>query len=127
MVAVWPGTTTWISPAHIQFNFELLSRVAILASLTVGAPGDHGATVAGIQGAGVGTPSAAAVIAITMGFDCELHMPNGRMFSIGMWSMMLAAGTAVNTLFVGNTIKVLGAAPKLHLRVAPIQTCNAIS
>jgi len=41
--------------------------------------------------------------------------------------MMLASGTSlVNTMFVGRTTSELGAMPKLHIMVAPIQTCIGI-
>ena len=43
-------------------------------SITFGAVGIQGATVMGIQGAGVGTPRAAAVIAITIGFAGLIHI-----------------------------------------------------
>jgi hypothetical protein len=36
----------------------------------------------------------------------------------------LASGTTlVNTLFVGSTTSELGAIPKLHCIIAPMQTC----
>ncbi len=41
--------------------------------------------------------------------------------------MMFASGTCcVNTIFFGNTTSELGAAPKLHCIIAPMQTCIAI-
>jgi hypothetical protein len=39
---------------------------------------------------------------------------------------MLAAGVVVITLFTGNTIRELGAKPKEHCSIAPMQTCIAI-
>jgi len=42
--------------------------------------------------------------------------------------MMLASGISfVNTLFVGNTTNELGAIPKVHCIIAPMQTCNGIA
>src|SRR5580698_10940198 len=97
------------------------------ASSTVGAPGTHGATVIGMQGIGVSTPMAAAVAAATMGLAGDMHIPNGMMFTIGMLSMILASGiSSVKVRFVGRTTNELGAMPKLHIIVAPIQTCIAI-
>ena len=76
-----------------------------------------------MQGIGVKTPSAAAVAAITIGFAKLLHIPNGRIFTMGLWSMMLAAGMLlVMTLFSGSTTKVEGASPNVHCNVAPMQT-----
>ena len=43
----------------------------------------HGAAVAGRQGIGVRTPSAAAVAAATIGLAGLEHMPNGATFTIG--------------------------------------------
>jgi len=88
----------------------------------VGDPGTHGAGVTGTHGMGVNTPSAAAVAAATVGFEGEVHMPNGRIFTIGLLSMMFASGTPVIVRFCGNTIRVLGAKPKLHWSVAPMHT-----
>ena len=82
----------------------------------------QGAGVTGIQGIGVKTPSAAAVAAATVGFAMELHMPKGMIFTIGILSMILAAGVWVSTLFLGSTTNVLGATPKLQLSIAPMQT-----
>ena len=53
-----------------------------------------------------------------------VHMPKGMMFFIGTLSMIVAAGISlVSAWFSGVTTKVLGAAPKLHCRVALLQTC----
>ncbi len=86
---------------------------------TVGEPGTQGAAVTGIQGIGVSTPSAAAVAAITVGLAIEVHMPKGKIFTIGLLSMILAIGIDVITRFTGSTISALGAAPKLHFKTAP--------
>src|SRR5579863_550776 len=111
----------------MHISFEVSSSVGWLPSITVGAPGIHGAGVAGMHGIGVRTPKAAVVAAATVGFDGALHMPNGIMFTIGMWSMMLASGTwLVITQFVGRTTSELGATPKLHIMLAPMQTCIAM-
>jgi len=90
---------------------------------TVGAPTIHGAGVTGTQGIGVNTPIAADVADATVGFASDWQVPKGRMFTIGILSIILASGVCVRTLFVGRTIRELGAIPKLHFIVAPIQTC----
>ena len=69
----------------------------MLAIMTVGAPGAHGATVTGTHGIGVSTPKAAAVAAATIGFEGELHIPNGGMLTMGLLSIMFAAGVPVRT------------------------------
>jgi hypothetical protein len=123
-----PGVTKVITPAQIHINLDKLSSVGMFPNSTVGAPGTHGAGVFGTQGMGVNTPKAAAVADATSGLAIDMHIPNGMMFSIGTWSMILASGTwLVNVLFTGNTTSELGAAPKLHIIEAPMQTCIAIS
>ena len=88
-----PGVTNEITPAHMHISVEVLSRVGMLPSKTLGAPGTHGATVAGMHGIGVSTPMAAAVAAATIGLAGDIHIPNGMIFTMGMLSMMLASGT----------------------------------
>jgi hypothetical protein len=106
----------------LHISFEVLLSAGMLPISAVGAPTIHGAAVAGTQGIGVKTPSAAAVAAATVGFAIEEHMPKGRIFTNGLLSMMFAAGVAVMVRFTGNTTNVLGATPKLHWRVAPMHT-----
>lgn len=65
---------------HIQVP-ELESNVRPWM-VTVGAPGFHGLVVAGTQGIGVSTPSAAAVALATVGLEGERHRPN-----VGMLTM----------------------------------------
>lgn len=60
--------------------------------IVVGAPGAHGAGITGTQGIGVRTPMAAAVADATEGLAMLWHMPKGMMFTIGLLSMMFAAG-----------------------------------
>jgi hypothetical protein len=104
-------------------SVDVSSSAGMLASNTVAAPGAQGAVVAGMQGIGVRTPRAAAVAAATVGFEGLVHMPNGMMLTIGLLSMMFAAGTNdVIILFKGRTTMELGATPKLHCSSAPMQT-----
>lgn len=79
-----PGVTNVITPAHIHINVDVLSRVGMSPSNTVGAPGTQGETVAGMQGIGVSTPMAAAVAAATIGLAGDMHIPNGMMLTSGM-------------------------------------------
>ena len=111
-----------MTPAQRHMSLELLSSAGMLPSMTVGSPGTHGAGVAGTQGMGVKTPRAAAVAAITVGFEGELHIPKGAIFTMGALSIIVAAGVPVLTMAVGKTVSGVGAAPKLHCNIAPIQT-----
>ena len=54
-----------ITPAQLHMQIEMLSSAGWLPSKTVGAPGVQGEAVAGMQGCGVSTPSAAEVAAAT--------------------------------------------------------------
>lgn len=122
-----PGFVIDITPAKAQKHFEELFSAGMFAINTVGFPGAHGVVVAGIQGIGVKTPIAAEVAAATVGFAIEVHTPKGRIFTMGLWSMIFAAGIGpVITLFIGKTIKLDGAAPKEHCIIAPIHTCCPI-
>jgi hypothetical protein len=108
---------------HLQVSFS----DGLWASITVGEPGIQGAGVLGMHGMGVSAPMAAAVAAATFGLASDWHIPNGMMFIMGMWSMMLAAGWLPHmTMFIGNTTRVPGAIPILHLSMAPFTTCFGI-
>jgi hypothetical protein len=76
--------------------------------------------VAGTQGIGVKTPSAALVAAATVGFARLVHIPNGGMFT-GVESVIAAAGRpSIITRLLGSTFSVDGAMPKLHSSMAPV-------
>jgi len=105
----------------------LLFNAGKLAIITVEDPGAQGAGITGIQGIGVSTPNAAAVAAAMVGFAGDLHTPKGGIFTIGLLSIIVAAGFfSAMTLFAGSTINVLGAAPIVHIKLAPMFTCTAI-
>jgi hypothetical protein len=84
--------TTLIIPAQQHITFDGWCSVIIFSFSTVGDPGAQGIGITGMHGAGVNTPIAAAVAAITAGLFGELHIPNGGMFTTGSLSIMLAAG-----------------------------------
>jgi|SRR5471030_56802 len=111
-----------MTPAHEHISLLLWFKAGRLPINTVGAPATHGPAGIGMQGIGVSTPSAAAVAAITIGFDGLAHRPNGGTLTMGAKSMMVAAGVPVRTRLAGNTTSVDGAAPKLHCMTAPAQT-----
>jgi hypothetical protein len=105
---------------HLEVSF----RAGMLASFTIGEPGVQGAVVFGMQGIGVNTPRAAVVAEATAGLAIEMHMPNGRIFTIGMKSIILAGDMPPTfAILVGKTTRLLGAMPKLHVSMAPLTTC----
>jgi hypothetical protein len=112
----------------MHISLHVLSTDGMLPSKTVGAPGDHGAAVAGMQGMGVSTPKAAEVAAATVGFAKLRHIPKGNMFTMGLLSMMFAAGWLLDmTRFIGSTTNALGAKPCEHINCAPLTTCIGIN
>ena len=107
----------------MQVHMDELSRAGKPPFVTVGEPGVHGATVAGMQGMGVRTPNAAAVAAATVGFAGDIHIPNGMIFAMGAKSMIVAAGiTEVEVVGADVATSVLGATPNVHISIAPVQT-----
>src|SRR5450830_277867 len=123
-----PEVVNWITPPQLHMHFDTLSRVGMFASSTVGAPGTQGAAVAGMQGIGVNTPMAAAVAAATVGLAGDMQTPKGMILTIGIWSMILAAGgPSHSTLFFGSTTSDDGAAPIVQVIMAPMETWFGIS
>jgi hypothetical protein len=63
------------------------------------------------------------VAVATWGLLGVLHIPNVITFFNGVKSLTVPAGTLlVFTILVGSTTNWLGLAPKVHIRVAPLQT-----
>jgi hypothetical protein len=74
---------------------------------------------------GVSTPIAAAVAVATVGLARLMHAPNVMMLTIGLLSIIFAAGMLlVITLFCGSTTSVLipGGKANVHFNMAPLQT-----
>lgn len=112
-----------MTPAQVHMHLEELLRAGMFPIITVAEPGAHGAGITGTHGMGVSTPKAAAVAEATVGLAMLWHMPKGMIFTMGILSMIFAAGMLEHmVLFVGKTVRVPGAAPKLHVRLAPVTT-----
>jgi len=88
-----PGTVIEITPAQVHIKVLVLFNAGMLPRITVGEPGVQGAAVAGTHGIGVSTPMAAEVAEATLGLASDVHMPNGRILTMGTLSIMFAAGT----------------------------------
>lgn len=73
-----------MTPAHAHMHLHVLVSAGIFPRIMEGEPGIQGVGVLGIQGIGVSTPMAAAVAAATVGLAGERHIPNGRMFTMGI-------------------------------------------
>ena len=88
-----------------------------------GVPVGSQLAVAGMQGWGVNTPSAAAVAAATCGLAKELHNPKGAMLTIGAASVNVATGLpSINTVGAEVATSAEGAAPNVQESMAPLQT-----
>src|SRR6266478_517813 len=122
MVFTCPGEVIVITPAHMHMHMEELLRAGCLPIRTVGDPGVQGAVVAGMQGMGVNTPSAAAVAEATVGFAMDMHIPKVGMLVMGTISMMVAAGVPAMVLLAGKTLSAAGAAPNVQAIIAPETT-----
>src|SRR5687768_14753953 len=117
-----------MTPAQLHISFEVLFSAGMFFTSTVGLPGAQGAVVTGTQGIGVRTPRAADVAAATIGLARLWHIPKGGMLTIGLLSMMFAAGMLdVRTILSGSTTRVDGARPNVHCIMAPMQTCCPIA
>jgi hypothetical protein len=123
MQLTWPGKPTWMTPAQAHISFESVFNAGIFPIRTVGEPVIQGPVGTGTQGMGVKTPRAAAVADATAGLARLEHTPNGGTLTMGVKSMMVAAGgPPTMERLAGKTFKALGAAPKLHCSTAPEQT-----
>ena len=98
--------------------------------MTFVAPGVHGDVVTGTHGAGVKTPSLAAVAAATVGLDIVPHMPNVGMFTMGANAWMLAAGVSqVTGVPMGMTASGTGTGGMAneHEIIAPLLTSGGMT
>lgn len=84
LVRVVIGLMMLMTPPQLHMHLDTLSSAGLLPISTVGAPTTQGDAVAGTQGIGVNTPSAAAVAAATVGLAGEVHIPNGMIFTSGL-------------------------------------------
>lgn len=116
-----------ITPAQLHIQVSVFINAGWLDNMTFDFPGTQGDVVTGTQGIGVNTPKAADVAEATVGLASELHIPKGRIFTIGLKSMMEALGILLVKIFLsGKTINEEGAIPKEHCKVAPMHTYTAI-
>jgi len=106
----------------MQLSVEVLFSAGKFVTITVAEPETHGATVLGTQGEGVNRTGGGLLVA---GFAGLLHIPNGGIFTLGLYSMIVAMTCDVFTVPAG-IVRLEGAAPKLHIMLAPPQTQTAI-
>ena len=119
MTVNWPGMVNCITPPHVHISFDILSIAGKFPINTVGVPGIQGETVFGTHGAGVNNTGGGLFVA---GFATLLHIPKGRMLTIGLKSIIVAGGMFDVRIFVGITMRLDGDTPNEHCIIAPLQT-----
>jgi len=121
-VGAEPGLTTLMhgEAPSAQTSRDVALSAGWLLTMTVGLPGTQGDVVVGVHGA----VAPAALADTAAGFDGELQMPNGMMFTNGLKSWMVATGAppAVTGGPSGVTVSGVGATPNMHCSRAPIVT-----
>ena len=119
-----------MTPPHTHIAVQPVCRAGWPCTITLEAPGVHGDDVDGTHGAGVKTPSLAAVAAATTGLDIVPHIPNVGMFTIGANAWMFAAGVpAVTGVPIGTTASGTGTGGIAieQLIIAPLLTSGGIA
>ena len=100
-------------PAQRHSSFEVLLSAGRFSINTLLEPGIQGAAVFGMHGAlNLALSAPGTLIDATAGLDILPHMPKGIIFSIGVKSIIVAAG--LDTVFTvdGITCKTDGISPK---------------
>jgi hypothetical protein len=119
-MGICPLSVKEICPPHIHMLRQLLVRAGMFSTNTSAFPGIHGVVIAGMQGAGVGTPMAAAVAEMTAGFMGDEHMPKDEILVPGAKSLIFSFGMFdKNTFREGFAINGHGAIPKEQVIIAP--------
>jgi len=117
---------TEMLPAQVHMQVDTSFRAGLFSIRTVAHPGVHGDVVTGTQGWGVRTPWAAEVAEATWGLASDRHIPKVGMFVIGTKSWIVPAGWFMHVTLIVDDANVAGAAPKVHVIVAPVITSLAI-
>jgi hypothetical protein len=126
---LFPGLEIVITPPHAHVVVHPACSAGCPSTMTLVAPGVHGAEVTGMHGAGVNAPNFAAVAAATVGLDIVPHIPNVGMFTIGANAWMLAAGVShVTGVPMGTTASGTGTGgiANEHVIIAPLLTRGGI-
>ncbi len=129
-VPALPGAVIVMTPPHMHIAVHPVCSAGCPLTVTLAAPGVHGDVVAGTHGAGVNTPSLAAVAAATTGLDIVPHVPNVGMLTIGANAWMFAASVpAVTGVPIGTTVNGTGTGGIAieQLTMAPVLTSGGIA
>jgi hypothetical protein len=119
-----------MTPPHVHIAVQPVCSAGWPLTITLAAPGVQGAVVTGTQGAGLNTPSFAAVAAATTGLDIVPHIPKVGMLTIGANAWMFAAGvSAVTGVPMGTTVNGTGTGGIAieQLIMAPLLTSGGIA
>ena len=91
-IEVWPGLVIEIMPNHEHMVLLSSVKAGMLAIKTSVLPGVQGIVGIGRQGWGFKTPWLAVVAAAVSGLVSVVQLPKGGIFTIGLKSIILAAG-----------------------------------
>lgn len=112
-----------IVPPQMHLHVDDLSSAGCPFSSTSFFPPVHGNGVLGMQGIGVSLPCAAAVAETVAGYARLRQRPNGAIFFIGVWSLILACGRPDRYIVLfGETVSVEILFPHEHSILALEQT-----
>ena len=105
-------------PAHRHSQTEPSVSTG-MPSISTLLGGSQGSTTMGMQGAGIGTPRAARVSAITIGLTGLWHRMKPVMFRNGTMSKIVATGRSLAKTPSGSTMRKSGASPMSHSIIVP--------
>ena len=127
MGGICPSVVNEICPSHMHMFMLDFVRAGNPCTSKSGLPGIQGVVIAGRQGAGVKTPIAAEVAAMTAGLVGAEHMPNELILVKGTKSPMFACCKPPTILVRdGLTTKGQGVSPKVHFIKAEVTTYESI-
>jgi len=112
------GPLNTMVPAHKHSQTEPSVSTGIPSTNTL-LGGSQGSTTMGMQGAGIGTPNAAAVSAMTIGLRGLWQRINPVMLRNGTMSKIVATGRSLAKTPTGSTIRKSGASPMSHSIIVP--------
>jgi hypothetical protein len=112
-------------PPYAQIIVSPIERAGIFPIRTFGLVGIHDPAKTGIQAPGVGTPSAADVADITVGFTGLVHIPNGGILTKGTESSIVPIGLCpAKTPDFGIQTREAGDNPNEQEHIPPVTALN---
>lgn len=118
-----PSVVNEICPSHMQVFIHDFVKAGNPCTSISGLPGIQGVVTAGTHGAGVNTPNAAEVAAMTAGLVGAEHMPNDPKLVRGTKSPIFACcSPPIIRVREGLTTSGHGTKPNVHFIMAEVTT-----